>query len=96
MSWFLVVPSVFAVLFAVGGTAAIRTGWILPFQRRRVHRPQLFGWAQVMMAVAFATQVGGQLLDEREPGYVLGVIALLALLGGLVLAVVAQRPSPDR
>lgn len=49
-----------------------------------------------MMAVAFATQVGGQLLDEREPGYVLGVIALLALLGGLVLAVVAQRPSPDR
>ncbi|MFF5919757.1 hypothetical protein ACFY8C_15645 [Streptomyces flavochromogenes] len=53
MSWFPIVSSVLAVLFPVGGAAAIRTGWILPFQRRRVHRPELFGWAQPVMAVAF-------------------------------------------
>ncbi|MFF3837727.1 hypothetical protein [Streptomyces sp. NPDC001930] len=96
MSWFLVVPSVLGVLLVVGGVAAIRTGWILPFQRRRVHRTELFGWAQLVMAVAFGAQTAGQLLGEGEAGYVLGVVTMIALLGGLVLAIVAQRPSPDR
>ncbi|MET7757401.1 hypothetical protein ABZT27_22255 [Streptomyces sp. NPDC005389] len=95
MSWFLAVPSVLAVLLVAGGVAAIRTGWILPFQRRRVYRTRLFGWAQLVMAVAFAAQAAGLLLDEGEAGHVLGVVTLLALLGGLILAIVAQRPSPD-
>ncbi|MCX5231878.1 hypothetical protein ABZY16_30285 [Streptomyces sp. NPDC006553] len=96
MSWFPVVPSVLAVLLVVGGVAAIRSGWILPFQRRRVYRTELFGWAQLVMAVAFGAQAAGLLLSEGEAGYVLGVVAMLALLAGLVLAIVAQRPSPDR
>ncbi|MFE4308757.1 hypothetical protein [Streptomyces sp. NPDC056891] len=96
MPWFLLVPSVLGVLLVAGGVAAIRTGWILPFQRRRVHRTELFGWAQLVMAVAFGAQAVGQLLGEREARYVLGVVTVLALLSGLVLATVAQRPSPDR
>ncbi|MFE5941705.1 hypothetical protein [Streptomyces sp. NPDC056480] len=96
MPWFLIVPSVLGVLLVLGGVAAIRNDWILPFQRRRVHRTRLFGWAQLVMAVAFASQAAGQLLGEGEARFVLGVVALFALLGGLVLATVAQRPSPDR
>ncbi|MFJ2932640.1 hypothetical protein ACIO8G_07710 [Streptomyces sp. NPDC087219] len=96
MTWFPVVPSVLAVLLVAGGVAAVRSGWILPFQRRRVHRTELFGWAQLVMAVAFGAQAAGLLLGEGEAGYVLGVVAMLALLGGLVLAIVAQRPTPDR
>ncbi|MFD3994464.1 hypothetical protein [Streptomyces sp. NPDC058548] len=96
MPWFLFVPSVLGVLLVVGGVAAIRTGWVLPFQRRRVSHARLFGWAQLVMAVAFGIQVGGYFLGEGEARSVLGVVALLALLGGLVLVIVAQRPSPDR
>ncbi|WP_055603904.1 hypothetical protein [Streptomyces aureus] len=66
MSWFPVVSSVLAVLFLVGGGAAVRTGWILPFRgrrvpRRRVPRPELFGRARSVMAVAFGIQAGAQL-----------------------------------
>ncbi|MBP2580330.1 putative membrane protein AbrB (regulator of aidB expression) [Streptomyces sp. PvR006] len=96
MSWFLVVPGVLGALLVAGGVAAIRNGWILPFQRHRVHRTRLFGWAQLVMAAAFAAQVAGQLLDEGEARFVPGLVALFALLVGLVLAVLAQRPSPDR
>lgn len=96
MSWSLVVPSVLGALLVAGGVAAIRNGWILPFQRRRVYRTRLFGWAQLVMAAAFAAQVAGQLLDEGEARLVPGLVALFALLAGLVLAVLAQRPTPDR
>ncbi|MFB6526460.1 MULTISPECIES: hypothetical protein [unclassified Streptomyces] len=96
MSWSVVVPSVLGALLVAGGVAAIRNGWILPFQRRRVYRTRLFGWAQLVMAAAFAAQVAGQLLDEGEARLVPGLVALFALLGGLVLAVLAQRPNPDR
>ncbi|MFC9340443.1 hypothetical protein ACFT0G_18165 [Streptomyces sp. NPDC057020] len=96
MSWSVVVPSVLGALLVAGGVAAIRNGWILPFQRRRVYRTRLFGWAQLVLAAAFAAQVAGQLLDEGEARLVPGLVALFALLAGLVLAVLAQRPSPDR
>ncbi|MFD9244988.1 hypothetical protein ACFV0D_24240 [Streptomyces sp. NPDC059556] len=97
MSWSLVVPGVLGALLVAGGVAALRNGWILPFQRHRVHRTRLFGWAQLVMAAAFAAQVAGQLLDEGEEARVVpGLVALFALLVGLVLAVLAQRPSPDR
>ncbi|MCD2468563.1 hypothetical protein ACFCWD_09650 [Streptomyces sp. NPDC056374] len=96
MSWSVVVPSVLGALLVAGGVAAIRNGWILPFQRRRVYRTRLFGWAQLVMAAAFAAQVAGQLLDEGEARLVPGLVALFALLAGLVLAVLAQRPNPDR
>ncbi|APE19905.1 MULTISPECIES: hypothetical protein [Streptomyces] len=96
MQWYLIVPSALAVLFAAGGTAALRTGWIPPFQRRRVQRPRLFGWAQLVLAAAFAAQTAGYLLGDREARHAAGIVTLLALLCGLILAVAAQLSRENR
>ncbi|MGJ7418204.1 hypothetical protein AB9128_20410 [Streptomyces cinereoruber] len=51
MSWrsaYLALPSgIFALLLVAAGTAALRTGRLLPPQRRYVQRVELFGRAQL-------------------------------------------------
>ncbi|MEU5220365.1 hypothetical protein AB0G79_29775 [Streptomyces sp. NPDC020807] len=96
MSWYLAVPSVLlALLFAAGGVAAVRTGWVLPWQRRHVHRVRLFGWAQLVIAAAFAAKVATGLFDDPGADAGLGSVSLLVLLGGFGLMVVSQRPESN-
>ncbi|MEU1231050.1 hypothetical protein [Streptomyces sp. NPDC005828] len=96
MDWYVVIPGALALLLALSGAAALRTGWMPPWQRRRVFRTALHGWGQLAMAAAFAIQTCGQLVDDPVLRSGLGVATLLGLLGGLVLLVLAQAPRRDR
>lgn len=96
MDWHVFVPGAFALLFAVSGAAAIRTGWIWPWLRSRVFRTGLHGRGQLLMAAAFAVQALSPFTDDRAVSSVLGVASLLALLTGLVLLVLGERPGRER
>ncbi|MFE0652623.1 hypothetical protein ACFVZH_29015 [Streptomyces sp. NPDC059534] len=96
MTWYLALPSlVLAVLLVPAGVAALRTGWMLPWQRRHVYRTQLFGWAQLVMAGAFTVQAASALLDDRALRQAASTAGVLGILCGLVLLVLAQRPRTD-
>ncbi|MGA5194561.1 hypothetical protein [Streptomyces exfoliatus] len=95
MDWYVVIPGALALLFALSGVAALRTGWIVAWQRRRVYRTAPHGWGQLAFAAAFAFQAAGQLADDRAVNAGLGVVIVLALVCGLVLLVLAQRPRRD-
>ncbi|MER5308862.1 hypothetical protein ABT034_13845 [Streptomyces sp. NPDC002773] len=96
MDWYVVIPSALALLLVLSGVAALRTGWIVSWQRRRVFRPAPYGWGQLAIATAFVLQAVGQLVGDRATRAPLGVAVVLGLLGGLVLLVLAQRPRQDR
>ena len=83
-----------AVLVAVSGIAAVRSGWMLPTQRKYIVRPRLFGYAQLVIAAVLATQIAAAVLvtgDEAQ-GYVgYAGMALMVAVPGLVWA--SQRPD---
>ncbi|MFF7777174.1 hypothetical protein ACFZCG_22450 [Streptomyces tanashiensis] len=96
MDRYVVVPGAIALLFAAGGIAALRTGWVFPWLRARVHRTGLHGRGQLLMAAAFAVQALAPFSDERAVRSGLGIASVLALLAGLVLMVLGQRPRHER
>ncbi|MFF9852529.1 hypothetical protein [Streptomyces litmocidini] len=97
MSWYLALPSaVFAALLLVGGAAALRSGWVVPWQRGQVHRIRFFGWAELAMGGALALQASTALLHDRGADSTVRLIGLGCLLVGLALLIVSQRPSPER
>ncbi|WP_406055425.1 hypothetical protein OG462_06755 [Streptomyces sp. NBC_01077] len=97
MSWYFAVPiALLGVLFAISGVAVLRTGRLLPWQRRHVRRTGLFGRAQLVMAAAFAIQAGGAFSGGPAARSGVGVFGGGVLLCGLVLLTLAQRPRPDR
>ncbi|SED91361.1 hypothetical protein [Streptomyces sp. TLI_105] len=96
MDRYVVIPGASALLLALSGAAALRTGWMPFWQRRRVSRPAPYGWGQPATAAAFALQARGQFADDPVLRYGLGVATLLGPLGGLVLLVLAQVPRGDR
>ncbi|MEV7282365.1 hypothetical protein [Streptomyces sp. NPDC093111] len=81
---------VLGIAFLAGGIAAIRTGWLLPLQRRHVRRPELFGWAQIVMATAFFVQGGSLLLGDAGVRMGGSTIGMGLLFIGLLASVVAQ------
>ncbi|MGW4706049.1 hypothetical protein [Streptomyces sp. NPDC004285] len=94
MSWYLAIPSaVLAALLLAGGVAALRTGWVTPWQRRWVHRPRLFGWAMLAVAGSAAFQASTALIDPRGVGAVVQGAALGLLLAGMILLTLSQRPA---
>ncbi|MFB7554156.1 hypothetical protein [Streptomyces sp. NPDC056154] len=95
----LVLP---ALLFAASGVAALTRGWVLPVNRRPVHRPRVFGWGQLVAAAALCWQVLFLLVlndpdilgpDIRGWGSLPGSALLLT---GLVLMMLSRRPGGDR
>ncbi|MER7911999.1 MULTISPECIES: hypothetical protein [unclassified Streptomyces] len=96
MSWqsaYLALPSgIFALLLVAAGTAALRTGWLLPPQRRYVQRVELFGRAQLVMAGAFAVLTVSALLDDPALRSGVGTLAFAGIFCALVLIVRAQMP----
>ncbi|MFF2780966.1 hypothetical protein ACFVU3_39495 [Streptomyces sp. NPDC058052] len=89
MDWY-VVPGVFALLLAAGGTATLRTGWVPPWLRHKVRRVALHGWAQLVMAGSFALQSAAGFAGEPAASSAVGLVALAALLAALILLLVAQ------
>ncbi|WP_371619893.1 hypothetical protein [Streptomyces sp. NBC_00454] len=58
MKPYLAVPLVLiALLIAVSGVAAVARGWVLPMNRRHVHSPRVYGWGQLVAALALCWQV---------------------------------------
>jgi hypothetical protein len=97
MLWYVLAPSALvSVLGAVSGVAAIRTGWVLPWLRRRTLRPRLWGYGVLLMSVFLAAQVvDGAVAGPHSQLLVIGGGLVLFLTGsGLMLA--SQQPGrPD-
>lgn len=93
MKLYVAIPVVLvAPLFAASGAAAVARGRVLPTNRRPVHRPRLYGWAQLTVAFALCWQLVFLLaLDDigtRQWGTLAGSVLLLA---GLVAMAVSHR-----
>ncbi|MEU0373610.1 hypothetical protein ABZ070_25745 [Streptomyces sp. NPDC006283] len=89
-----VLVGVLAALVAVSGIAAVRSGWMLPTQRKYIVRPRLFGYAQLVIAAVLVMQIAGAVLvsGAEAQGYVrYAGMALMLAVPGLVWA--SQRPD---
>lgn len=85
-----------ALFLAACGVVALGRGRLLPWQRRYIVRPRLFGWAQLLVAAALGVQLVGLLAigSAYRPAVVMpGVVGLLF---GLVLITRAQHPPRAR
>ncbi|MFB7028896.1 MULTISPECIES: hypothetical protein [unclassified Streptomyces] len=100
MSWqfaYLALPSgILALLLAAGGTVALRTGRLLPTQRRHVHRVDLFGRAQLVMAGALVVLALSAFPDDPALRNGIGVLSVPGFLCALVLVILARRPRRER
>ncbi|MGT2530866.1 hypothetical protein ACU4GG_30225 [Streptomyces nojiriensis] len=85
--------AVVALLVAAAGTATLTTGWMLPWQRKHVVRPRLFGWAQLLIAAALFVQLAGLSVAGSPYASLFAMPGTVALLFGMVLITRAQRPS---
>jgi hypothetical protein len=81
-----------ALLVAFGGVASLGWGWLPPWWRQRIARPQLFGWSQLIIAVALVIQLAGALLDKTGAT----LFGAAVLLFGILLLAQAQRPPRGR
>jgi len=94
VSWYLMIPS--AVVFALsvaGGIATLRTGWVLPWLRRRMFRPRLWGYGELTMAAGVALCASGGLLEAPQSGTVVSTPAPALALVSLGLVMSARRPG---
>ncbi|MFD6923149.1 hypothetical protein ACFV99_23440 [Streptomyces sp. NPDC059944] len=97
MRLYLVIPSVLlALLLVVSGVAAVTRGWVLPWNRRRVRAPRVYGWGQLVVAFALCWQAAFGLVigdsDVRPVGTLIGSGILLSgiLLSGIIVMLVSQ------
>lgn len=95
MHWYLVGMAALAVTGLAGlGIAAITTGWVAPWGRRRVLRPKLWGYGSVVSAVGMSLFMF--LGPFRGPDADLTPYAMTGMtlfLAGSVLQVAGQRPG---
>ncbi|MEU9856560.1 hypothetical protein [Streptomyces sp. NPDC047974] len=92
MDWYLI-PGASALLLAVSGVAALRTGFVLPWLRRRVRRVALHGWGQLVMGGSFALQSVSGFVGESAVGTAEGLVAAVSMVAALILLLVAQLGS---
>ncbi|GGU11491.1 hypothetical protein [Streptomyces lateritius] len=51
-----------ALYAGVSGAVALRSGWLIPWQRRHILRPRLYGWANLTFAAGLVVYwLGGVL-----------------------------------
>ncbi|MGW4162471.1 hypothetical protein [Streptomyces sp. NPDC004788] len=91
MSWYIAIPSaVVGIAAAICGTAALRTGWILPWLRSQVVRPKLYGFSQLLMGAGLLIQAGSALADDPGDRVAVSGPATGILLAGVVLLFTSQ------
>ncbi|MEU0630180.1 hypothetical protein [Streptomyces sp. NPDC005989] len=103
MKFYVAIPVVLlALLAAASGVAGITRGWVLPTNRRPVHRPRLYGWGQLVVAFALCWQVFFFLVlndpdilapDIRGWGTLPGSALFLT---GLILMMLSHRTGGNR
>ncbi|QEV39068.1 hypothetical protein CP978_11290 [Streptomyces nodosus] len=96
MDWFFVgAAAVGFGLLAVGGVLALATGWLAPWLRGRVVRPDLWGYGTVSLAAGLATVMSFKMAVDSE--IVLDTLFVLAMalviLGGLLQRRSLRRPT---
>ncbi|MFB6614544.1 hypothetical protein ACIGFK_30780 [Streptomyces sp. NPDC085524] len=84
--------AVAALLLVAAGIATLTKGWLLPWQRKHVVRPQLFGWAQLLLAAALSVQLAGLLVVPGPYKSLFSMPGTVMLLFALVMVTRAQRP----
>ncbi|MFF2852476.1 hypothetical protein ACFVT5_40180 [Streptomyces sp. NPDC058001] len=86
----------FASLVFASGVAAVTRGWVLPVNRRTIHRPRLHGWGQLLIAFALCCQaVFGLMISDiptRQWGTLTG--SALLLTGLLIMGLSQRAPRP--
>ncbi|MFF8382169.1 hypothetical protein [Streptomyces kanasensis] len=95
MRLYLGIPVVLlGLLTAASGMAAITRGWALPTNRKSVHRPQLYGWGQLMMATALGWQaVFGLLIDDLGTRHWGTLTGSLLMVTGIIVIAVSHRTA---
>ncbi|KUO21788.1 hypothetical protein [Streptomyces dysideae] len=79
---------------AVMGVAAIRRGWVLPFGRRRVLRPKLWGYGMLVSSVGMTGYMSAGPLDLSLSAYAtVAFTGLGVFFVGVILQLLAQRPG---
>ncbi|MDW4910591.1 hypothetical protein RB628_36030 [Streptomyces sp. ADMS] len=95
MRLYLGIPVVLlALLIAVSGIAALTRGWVLPTNRKPIRHPKLYGWGQLVIAIALCCQaVFGLMtndLDTRQWGTLTGSVLMVT---GIVVIAMSQRTA---
>jgi hypothetical protein len=97
MVWYVLAPgAAVSVLAAVGGVAAIRTGWVLPWLRRRTFRPWLWGYGALLMSTNLALQLVGWAILSPHSQFLVGSAGFVLLLVALGLLLASQQPGRTR
>ncbi|MET7495342.1 hypothetical protein [Streptomyces sp900116325] len=93
MRFYFAIPVVLlALLIAASGIAAITRGWVLPTNRRPVHRPRLYGWGQLVAAFALCwQQVFFWVLSEPDTRQWGSLSGSALLLTGLIVMMLSYR-----
>lgn len=98
MRLYLGIPAILvALLIAASGIAALTRGWVLPTNRKHVTRPQLYGWGQLVVAIALCCQAAFGLmtndLGTRQWGTLVGSVLMVT---GILVTAVSQRTTGHR
>ncbi|WP_455358125.1 hypothetical protein [Streptomyces sp. SYSU K21746] len=75
------------------GSAALRWGWLLPWERRHILRTRLYGWGELTIAAALIVYWFGGVLP-RNTAIRDGAIAVALL--GFLLTMQARRAPHSR
>ncbi|MEV5011525.1 hypothetical protein AB0K74_12960 [Streptomyces sp. NPDC056159] len=81
---------------AVLAVVAIRTGWVLPWLRRRMFRPRLWGYGTLLGdAGLFVSFLTFRVLHSSLIGEVVFFTAMALIISGGVLSFLSSRPGSD-
>lgn len=82
-------------VIAVGGVAAITTGWVVPWGRPRVLRPKLWGIGSLVTAVGAAvwTFLGPTVGPPHAPSAYVAWAGWILFMVGLLIQHRSQRPG---
>jgi hypothetical protein len=97
MVWCVLVPgTVVSVLVAVGGVAAIRTGWLPSWMGKRTFRPRLWGYGALLSSTNLALQLVVWVVPSRRAQDLFRGAGFVLLLVALGLLQASQRPGRTR
>ncbi|WP_190012994.1 hypothetical protein [Streptomyces lucensis] len=92
MHTYLVIAGALAVgLMAASGIAAVTTGWVAPFARRRILRPRLWGYGQLSGAAGASLWMFLGVFRARFDAVPL--VGWFVFMGSLGVQMLAQRPG---
>jgi hypothetical protein len=100
MHWYLLgAAALMASGLVVCGAVAVRTGWVLPWQRRRVVRPQTWGYGLMLFGAGLLVQMAYSAVDTPGNSETLDAAAfitgMLLMVAGAWLQLLSTRRRLD-